>query len=63
MRWVLKGVHLSEWVWGGEGSRYLEGPPNTPNKLHRKARQRWLRALGHTSLNEVVIGVEHKFRE
>lgn len=37
--------------------------PNTPNKLHRKARQRWLRALGHTSLNEVVIGVEHKFRE
>lgn len=56
-------MHLSEWVWGGEGSRYLEGPPNTPNKLHRKARQRWLRALGHTSLNEVVIGVEHKFRE
>ena len=23
-------MHLNEWVWGGEESRYMEGPPHTP---------------------------------
>ena len=35
----------------------------TPPQAAQEGKARWLRALGHTSLTEVVMGVEHKVRE
>ena len=34
-----------------------------PRQAAQEGKARWLRALGHTSLTEVVMGVEHNVRE
>lgn len=56
-------MHLSEWVWeGGGGSGTWKAHPTPPTSCTER-QGKVAEALGHTSLNEVVIGVEHKFRE